>query len=44
VGSVLWLGVLNLEPNPAQLIEASPQRWGSRRKDVEAKILKFLAS
>lgn len=32
------------EANPTKLIKASLQRWGVKRKDVETRILKFLAS
>jgi len=32
------------EANPTKLIKASLQRFGTRRKDVEAKILKFLTT
>ena len=32
------------EANATKLIKASLQRWGTRRKDVETKIMKFLAS
>jgi len=32
------------EANPTKLIKASLQRWGTKRKAVEVKIMKFLAS
>jgi hypothetical protein len=32
------------EANPTKLIKASLERWGTKRKDVEARILKFLDS
>jgi hypothetical protein len=32
------------QANPTKLIKASLQRWGVKRKDVEEKIMKFLAS